>query len=162
MRNTVPVFLKWVVLYSIFMPRILMQKLQVIIEDAFDNRNKLTPANTPHEIKDAIGQVVSLLDTGEARIAEKLNGEWHVHQWLKKAVLLYFRTHDNEMMSDGPNRHFDKVPLKFHKHTHEEFVSSGVRVVPPATVRRGAYIAPNTILMPSYVNIGAHIDTGTL
>ena len=93
---------------------------------------------------------------------KKLNGQWQLHEWLKKAVLLYFCTHDNEIMANNLNQHFDKVPIKFQNHTHDEFVSAGVRIVPPATVRKGAFIAPNTILMPSYVNIGAYIDTGTL
>ena len=139
-----------------------MQKLQSIIEAAFDDRASLSPQNVPVDIKNAVGDIIELLDTGQVRIAEKLNGQWHVHEWLKKAVLLYFRIHDNTIINGGYTRHFDKVPLKFHTHTHEEFVASGIRVVPPAIARKGAYIAPNTILMPSYVNIGAYIDSGTI
>jgi 2,3,4,5-tetrahydropyridine-2-carboxylate N-succinyltransferase len=103
-----------------------------------------------------------MLDSGKARIAEKIHGQWHVHEWLKKAVLLYFRTHDNAIIPGGYTQHFDKVPLKYTEQTHEEFVTGGVRIVPPAIARKGAFIAPGTILMPSYVNIGAYIDSGTM
>jgi 2,3,4,5-tetrahydropyridine-2,6-dicarboxylate N-succinyltransferase len=139
-----------------------MQQRQSIIEGAFDHRAQLSPQNVPADIKQAVTEVIDLLDSGKARIAEKIDGKWQVHEWLKKAVLLYFRIHDNQILSGGYTQHFDKVPLKYHQHTHEEFVSAGVRIVPPAIARKGAYIAPNTILMPSYVNIGAYIDTGTM
>lgn len=139
-----------------------MENLQPIIEAAFIDRGKLSPNNTPADIKHAISEVIDQLDCGKLRIAEKLNGEWQVHEWLKKAVLLFFRIYDNQVIPAGYTNHFDKVPLKFREHSHDEFVSSGVRVVPPALARKGAYIAPNTILMPSYVNIGAYIDTGTM
>lgn len=139
-----------------------MQALQTIIESAFEERATLTPQTVPDKVKQAVNEVINLLDSGKVRIAEKINSAWHVHEWLKKAVLLYFRIHDNQVLSGGFTKHFDKVPLKFQEHTHDEFVSSGVRVVPPAIARKGAYIAPNTILMPSYVNIGAYIDSGTM
>lgn len=140
-----------------------MQKLQTIIEAAFTDRARLSPQNTPDPIRNAVGEVIELLDRGKVRIAEKINGEWQVHDWLKKAVLLYFRIHDNEILQGGHTQYFDKVPLKFHQETtHDEFVASGVRVVPPAIARKGAYIGTNTILMPSYVNIGAYIDSGTM
>ncbi|MBX9705661.1 MAG: 2,3,4,5-tetrahydropyridine-2,6-dicarboxylate N-succinyltransferase, partial [Gammaproteobacteria bacterium] len=102
------------------------------------------------------------LDTGQLRIAEKQNGQWVVHQWLKKAVLLSFRLFDNQVIEGGYTQFFDKVPLKFADMNAAELAATGVRVVPPATARRGCYIAPNVILMPSYVNIGAYIDSGTL
>lgn len=139
-----------------------MQRLQSIIEFAFDERAKLSPQNVSSEIKQAVAEVVELLDQGKVRIAEKINGDWQVHEWLKKAVLLYFRIHDNEVLQGGYTQHFDKVPLKFQQHSRDEFVASGVRVVPPAVARKGAFIAPSTILMPSYVNIGAYIDSGTM
>ena len=139
-----------------------MQELQTIIEAAYNERSKFSPKNTPPDVKNAIANAIGLLDTGQVRIAQKLNGQWQVNEWLKKAVLLYFCTHDNEIMANSLNWHFDKVPIKFQKKTHEEFVAAGVRIVPPATARKGAFIAPNTILMPSYVNIGAYIDSGTL
>ncbi len=139
-----------------------METLQTLIEKGFANRTQLSPQNVPLDIKQAVNDVVQLLDSGQARIAEKINGEWHVHEWLKKAVLLYFRIHDNEVIHGGFTKHFDKVPLKYRLHTHEEFVQDGVRVVPPAIARKGAFIASGTVLMPSYVNIGAYIDSGTM
>lgn len=139
-----------------------MQELQTIIEAAFAERAKFTPKNTPSDIKLAIDNVVELLDKGKVRIAEKINGDWQVHEWLKKAVLLYFRVNDNELIEGNYAQHFDKVPLKFHQRTQADYILAGVRIVPPAIARKGAYIASDTILMPSYVNIGAYIDTGTL
>lgn len=139
-----------------------MQQLQSVIEAAFEERSSLTPKNMPADIKHAINTVIDLLDKGKARVAEKLNGSWQVNEWLKKAVLLYFRLNDNTLINGQFTQYFDKVPLKFSKHSHDDFLASGVRVVPSALARKGAYIAHNTILMPSYVNIGAYIDTGTL
>lgn len=139
-----------------------MQTLQSIIEGAFEERQKLSPQSVSEEIKNAVQEVVSLLDSGKARITEKINGKWHTHQWLKKAVLLYFRIQSNKVMPAEFTQFYDKVPLKFTNFTEEQFSKSGVRVVPHAIVREGAYIAPNTILMPSYVNMGAYIDSGTL
>lgn len=136
--------------------------LKTIIENAFDQRSELNPHNAPPELKDAVNQVIAMLDTGEARVAEKIEGVWQTHQWIKKAVLLYFRLYDNQVIENGCDRYFDKVPLKFSHFTADDFKKSGVRVVPPATVRSGSYIAPNTVLMPSYVNMGAYIDSGTL
>lgn len=139
-----------------------MQSLQTIIEQAFENRATLTPQTASNEIKQAVQDIIDLLNNGKLRIAEKIDDEWQTHQWLKKAVLLYFRLHDNQVMQSGNATYFDKVPLKYHQQSHDEFVAGGVRIVPPATVRTGCYIAPNTILMPSYVNIGAYIDSGSM
>jgi 2,3,4,5-tetrahydropyridine-2-carboxylate N-succinyltransferase len=139
-----------------------MEKLQSIIEAAFEERATLSPQQAPAELKQAIDEVIDLLDKGVLRIAEKKEGNWQVHEWLKKAVLLYFRIQDNSILQGNFTQYFDKVPMKFNGPTHAEFVAAGVRVVPPAVARKGAYIAPNTILMPSYVNIGAYIDTGTM
>jgi 2,3,4,5-tetrahydropyridine-2-carboxylate N-succinyltransferase len=139
-----------------------MQHLQSIIEAGFTDRAALSPKNVPADIKNAVDEIIEQLDTGKARIAEKINGEWRVHEWLKKAVLLYFRIQDNEVMRGNISQHFDKVPLKYSQYSHEEFVTGGVRIVPPAIARKGAFIASGTILMPSYVNIGAYIDTGTM
>lgn len=136
--------------------------LQNIIETAFNQRMQLTPQTAPAEVKAALTQVMHLLDTGQARVAEKINGSWHTHEWLKKAVLLYFRLHDNQILQSGCTQYFDKVPLKFSQATAAEFKTSGVRIVPPAVARQGAYLAPNTILMPSYVNIGAYVDSGSM
>jgi 2,3,4,5-tetrahydropyridine-2,6-dicarboxylate N-succinyltransferase len=136
--------------------------LQSIIEAAFEDRSQFSPQNVKAELKDAIAQVIALLDRGELRVAEKIDGVWHTHEWVKKAVLLYFRIHENQVMESGCLRFYDKVPLKFQEQSETEFQAQGVRIVPSAVVRKGAYLAPNTILMPSYVNIGAYIDSGTM
>lgn len=138
-----------------------MEHLQQLIEDAFEKRLTFTPQNTPRAIQQALEQVIDLLDKGQIRVATKINDAWQTHQWIKKAVLLYFRTHENNIFSGGFTNYFDKVPLKFSDNP-EKIISSGVRVVPPAVARLGAFIAANTILMPSYVNIGAFIDSGTM
>lgn len=139
-----------------------MKKLRDIIEPAFEDRAKFTPENTPNDIMQAIDETIHLLDQGKLRVAEKINGKWQTHEWTKKAILLYFRTHDNEIMPAGFTQFYDKVPLKYHLDVHEDLKASGVRIVPHAIARKGAYIAPNTILMPSYVNLGAYVDSGTL
>lgn len=139
-----------------------MKTLQNTIENAFLNRDQLTPKNTPTEIHEAIIETINLLDSGKARVAEKINGTWVTHEWLKKAVLLFFKTQENKIMEGNVAQFFDKVPLKFHAFTEKQYQENGVRIVPPAYARKGAYIAPNTILMPSYVNIGAYVDSGTL
>lgn len=137
-----------------------MKTLQTIITSAFENRANLTPENVPTDIKEAIHEAIHLLDTGKARVAEKIAGTWQTHSWLKQAVLLYFRIHNSEIMQGGFTHFFDKVPLKFQD--EKTTLASGVRIVPPSVARKGCFIAPNTVLMPSYVNIGAYIDKGTL
>ncbi|MBV8802500.1 MAG: 2,3,4,5-tetrahydropyridine-2,6-dicarboxylate N-succinyltransferase [Gammaproteobacteria bacterium] len=139
-----------------------MHDLKTVIENAFEERNGLSPKNVSAEVIDAIKETIDLLDKGRVRIAEKVNGEWQTHQWLKKAVLLYFRTHDNDVMNGNFVNFFDKVPVKFGVQDVDALRSAGVRIVPPAIARKGAFIAANTILMPSYVNIGAFIDSGTM
>jgi 2,3,4,5-tetrahydropyridine-2-carboxylate N-succinyltransferase len=140
--------------------------LAATIDEAFERRADLTARNSPPTLRHAIEECIELLDSGQARVAEKTNGSWTVNQWLKKAVLLYFRTHDNVVMDAGYTRFFDKVPLKYAARSQaddgESLRSGGARVVPPAVARRGAYIASNTVLMPSYVNIGAYVDSGTM
>ena len=134
-----------------------------IIETAFEDRNHLTPESASSEVKEAVNEAIHLLDSGKARVAvQKGIGHWEVNEWLKKAVLLSFRLADNVVMPSGFTQYFDKVPSKYAETTLKEFQASGVRVVPPATARRGSYIAPNTVLMPSYVNIGAYVDSGTM
>ncbi len=139
-----------------------MQKLAAVVEGAFEERTKLSPKHVSTEIKHAVNETIGQLDNGTLRVAEKIDGQWQVHAWLKKAILLYFRIHDNEVISTDFTQFFDKIPLKFADHTHDEFIAAGVRVVPHALVRTGAYVAPNTVLMPSYVNIGAYVDSGTM
>jgi 2,3,4,5-tetrahydropyridine-2-carboxylate N-succinyltransferase len=132
------------------------------IDAAFDERASLTPASAPPDIVEAVRQAIDLLDSGTARVAEKINGRWQVNEWLKKAVLLSFRLFDNVPIDAGYTRFYDKVPLKYSQHDAERFRAEGVRVVPPAVVRRGAHISRNVVLMPSYVNIGAHVGEGTM
>ena len=139
-----------------------MQQYQSIIEEAWENRTSLQAGTAPAPIVDAVSSVLTELDAGRLRVAEKSNGEWVTHQWIKKAVLLSFRLEDNAVLDGGPLKYFDKVPTKFAHYTHEDFVRGGFRVVPPATARRGAFIGRNVVLMPSYVNIGAYVDEGTM
>ena len=139
-----------------------MENLEKIICDAFENRADITPANVYPDLRAAIVESVNLLDTGKARVAEKINGQWVVNQWLKKAVLLSFRIHENRLMDGGVNRYYDKIETKFATYTPEDFAQAGVRVVPNANARHGSYIAPGAILMPSYINIGAYVDSGTM
>lgn len=139
-----------------------MSELQHIIEDAFEKRLEITPSNVTTEVKNAVLDALDALNNGSARVAEKVAGEWVVHQWLKKAVLLSFRIWDNEVIDGGESKYFDKVPLKYNDYTQERFEQEGVRIVPPATVRTGSYVGKNVVVMPSYVNIGAYVDEGTM
>lgn len=136
--------------------------LQQIIEEAFEIRAEITPNTVTPEVKAAIEQVIDQLDRGEIRVANKVDGEWVVNQWIKKAVLLSFRIRENEVLDGSETKYYDKVPLKFASYDEARFKAEGFRVVPSATVRQGAYIAKNTVLMPSYVNIGAYVDEGTM
>lgn len=138
------------------------QQLQAIIDSAWENRSSLTPASSPPEISAAVEHVISELDHGKLRVAEKLQGQWITHQWIKKAVLLSFRLHDNEVINAGGLSFFDKVPTKFSTNPMAELANAGIRVVPPATARRGSFLAKNVVLMPSFVNIGAYVDEGTM
>ena len=133
-----------------------------IIEAAFEDRAHITPDSANTEVRQAVEEAIHLLDTGKARVAEQKGiGDWQVNEWLKKAVLLSFRLEENIPIA-GYTQYYDKVPSKFANTTPEEFHAAGVRVVPPATARRGSYIASNTVLMPSYVNIGAYVDSGSM
>lgn len=135
---------------------------QTIIENAFENRGQITPATVTDEIRQAINETLQLLDSGQMRIAEKIAGVWQVHAWLKKAVLLSFRVLENQMFDDGVSKFYDKVPQRFANFSEADFKEMGARIVPQAIVRRGSYIGKNCILMPSFVNIGAHVGDGTL
>lgn len=139
-----------------------MHPIQSLIEDAFEKRADITPATVSAELKSAIGQVIDELDAGRLRVAEKHGDEWVVNQWVKKAVLLSFRIRDNAVLDDGVNRYFDKVDTKFADWSQQRFADAGFRVVPGAVARKGSFIARNTVLMPSYVNIGAYVDEGTM
>ncbi len=139
-----------------------MQAIQKIIDEAWENRNSLQPGQAPTAISDAVAGVISQLDEGTLRVAEKIAGDWFTHQWIKKAVLLSFRLQENELLDGGAMRYFDKVPNKFASYDREQFARGGFRVVPPATARRGAFVGKNVVLMPSYINIGAYVDQGTM
>lgn len=140
-----------------------MSDIQPIIEDAFEHRADITPRNVETLVKDAVNEAVDLLDSGKARVAEPLpEGGWQVNEWLKKAVLLSFRIEDNQFIKGGFTNYYDKVQSKFADMNTREFRESGVRVVPPATARRGSFVAPGVVMMPSYVNIGAYVDSGTM
>ena len=139
------------------------QQLQTLIDNAWDNRASLSPAAAPKEIVDAVDHVISELNNGTLRVATRESvGQWTVHQWIKKAVLLSFRLKDNELIEAGDLGFYDKVPTKFGGLSADEMSATGVRVVPPAVARRGSFIAKGAILMPSYVNIGAYVDEGTM
>ena len=139
-----------------------MSQLQPIIESAFENRAHISPTKVDSDVKGAILETLSLLDQGEIRVAEKKENSWVVNEWVKKAVLLGFRIEDNQPIPGAFTQYFDKVPVKFSDASAEELKQSGVRIVPPAVVRKGAHIASNVVLMPSYVNIGAYVDEGTM
>ena len=139
-----------------------MNEIQKIIDDAFEQRADITPRNVETHVKEAVSEALALLDRGQARVAEKKDGQWIVNEWLKKAVLLSFRIEDNVFIKGGFTNYYDKVPSKYADFSSREFRENGVRVVPPATVRKGAYIASGVVLMPSYVNIGAYVDSGTM
>ena len=139
------------------------QQLQQIIDNAWDNRANISPSAAPKEVADAVDHVIADLNVGRLRVATREGvGQWTVHQWIKKAVLLSFRLKDNEFIRAGDLAFFDKVPTKFTELDDAAMRATGVRVVPPAVARRGSFIANGAILMPSYVNIGAYVDEGTM
>lgn len=138
------------------------EHLQATIDAAFEQRAQLTPTTTAPDVRNAVDEALSLLDSGSLRVAEKGPTGWRVNEWLKKAVLLSFRLYDNSVQHAGVLNFYDKVPLKFDGWDAAKFAGAGVRVVPPAVVRRGAHVAPNAVLMPSYVNIGAFVGSGTM
>lgn len=137
-----------------------MQALAEQIEKGWETRGDLAAA--PPELADAVRQAIGLLDAGKARVAEPADGGWRVNEWLKKAVLLGFRMQKNEVVEGTHSRFFDKVPLKYRDYDRDDFARAGVRVVPDAIVRFGAYVGEDVVLMPSYVNIGAYIGRGTM
>jgi 2,3,4,5-tetrahydropyridine-2-carboxylate N-succinyltransferase len=137
-------------------------ELKTLIEAAFEARADITPKSVSRELRVSLDEALDLLDSGKVRVAEKIDGHWQVHDWLKKAVLLYFRASDNRVIEGSYTRFFDKVPLKYSAWDENALRASGNRVVPHALVRKGSFIGPNVVLMPSYVNIGAYVDSGTM
>ncbi len=140
-----------------------MTDTQSVIESAFERRSEFTPQTMPQEVRSAVTAALAQIDRGEARVAERRGvGDWQVNEWLKKAVLLSFRMQANQPVDGGFTQYYDKVGIKFGDWSEEDFQAGGMRVVPPAVARHGSYIAPNVVLMPSYVNIGACVDSGTM
>ena len=139
-----------------------MQELIDTIDAGFEQRDQDMDAGLRQEVVAAIDEAITRLDSGSVRVAEKVDNAWRVNEWLKKAVLLSFRLHESRMIPGAHSNFYDKVPLKYAKHTAFDFQRDGVRVVPDAVVRRGAYVAPDVVLMPSYVNIGARVESGTM
>ena len=136
--------------------------LQPVIDIAWEGRAEISAVNAP-EVREAVDETIAELNAGRLRVAERRGvGDWHVNQWVKKAVLLSFRLNDNKAMHAGDLAFFDKVQTKFSHLTEEQMRESGVRVVPPAVARHGSFLARNVVLMPSYVNIGAYVDEGTM
>jgi 2,3,4,5-tetrahydropyridine-2,6-dicarboxylate N-succinyltransferase len=139
-----------------------LSTLQSVIEGAWERRTELGPPRADAELRNAVEECLAGLDSGRLRVAEPRDGRWIVNQWLKQAVLLSFRINDNRVVDAGFTRYFDKVPAKFAEYDAEQFRRGGMRVVPDAVIRRGAYIAPDVVLMPSFVNVGAYVDQGTM
>jgi 2,3,4,5-tetrahydropyridine-2-carboxylate N-succinyltransferase len=139
-----------------------LKNLESAIDAAFEFRTEITPQNIPAGLEGVLEKCIGLLDSGRVRVAERKDDIWVVNEWLKKAVLLYFRSRDNEVMDAGFARFYDKVPLKYAGATEEELRTAAVRIVPHAIVRRGAFVASNVVLMPCYINIGAYIGAGTM
>ena len=141
-----------------------MDPRQSIIEAAFEDRANINPSNASAELKSTVASLIADLDAGKLRVASRIGDtqNWETHQWLKKTVLLSFRLEDNYLMDDGVTKYFDKVPPKFANYTEADFKTGGFRVVPNAIVRRGSFIGKNAVLMPSYVNIGAHVGEGAM
>ena len=135
---------------------------QETIEQAFERRGEISPTSVDAKTREAVEHVLGQLDRGELRVAEKKNGDWVVHEWLKKAVLLSFRIHENRVIDAGFTKYYDKVAGKYSQMDDAAIREQGARIVPPAMARHGAYIAPDVVLMPSYVNIGAYVDSGTM
>jgi 2,3,4,5-tetrahydropyridine-2-carboxylate N-succinyltransferase len=136
--------------------------LESLIDEAFERRAEISPGKVPADLSRALADILEGLNQGALRVAEKIDGTWVTHQWLKKAVLLYFRTHDNRVIEGGETRYFDKVPMRFNGYSDAQFREAGIRIVPPAVARTGSYLGKNVVMMPSYVNIGAYVDEGTM
>ena len=140
-----------------------INQLKTDIEAAFEQRAEINPNNADPALVKTVDTALGMLDDGSLRVAERRGvGDWTVNEWLKKAVLLSFRLRNNEVVSGGDVRYFDKVPTKFANWSQQDFEQAGMRVVPNAVARRGSFIAKNTVLMPSYTNIGAYVDEGTM
>lgn len=136
-----------------------MENLVSVIDWAWDNKEK---AVYDPKVKHAVEEILDGLDTGKYKVAEKHEANWMVNQWLKKAILLYMRTHSNVLFSDATFSYFDKIPLKTADWNELQFETVGARFVPGAVVRKGAFVSKNSVIMPSFINIGAHVGEGTM
>lgn len=139
-----------------------MHALQSIIEAAYESRATLSPCAPEPVLREAIQSILEQLEINQLRVAEYISGVWHVHQWIKKAILLYFCLNESAPIDASFTRFYDKIPPRFQNTDAQEFADLKIRIVPPAFIRQGAYIAPHTVIMPSFVNIGAHIGEGTM
>lgn len=139
-----------------------MHNLASIINAAYDQRDTLSPRSATQAIKEAVAQTIIELENGTIRVAEKINGTWVTHEWIKKAILLHFRLHENNVIRAGDYNFYDKVGLRGANFTVDQFAQQQVRIVPPAIARTGTYIGPNSVLMACYINIGAYIGSGTM
>jgi 2,3,4,5-tetrahydropyridine-2-carboxylate N-succinyltransferase len=139
-----------------------MHQHQPLIESSFEQRLSLSPEQASPELKRAIEEIMLALDAGTLRVAEKIHNTWQVNEWIKKAILLSFRITHSSVIDGNYAQFYDKIPLKITQYSDEDYARMQIRVVPNALARRGAYIGPNTILMPSYVNVGAYVDSGTM
>ncbi|GJM09147.1 MAG: 2,3,4,5-tetrahydropyridine-2,6-dicarboxylate N-succinyltransferase [Lysobacteraceae bacterium] len=139
-----------------------MDALRQTIEQAFDRRQSITPDDQPGEVGQAVATALAGIESGQLRVAEPGDNGWQVNEWLKKAVLLSFRLNRNQVVSAAHTSYYDKVPCRWSGDDPTSIEATGARVVPPATVRRGAYIGRDVVLMPSYVNIGAYVGEGTM
>lgn len=139
-----------------------MHAYAALIDTYFEKRDEITPNNTSQELNAALTDILQALDEGKLRTAEKIEGTWVVHEWVKKAILLSFKCYPNHIIPAQHCQFYDKIDLKYQNFTERDFAEMGVRIVPQATVRRGAFIGKNSILMPSFVNIGAYVDTGVM
>ena len=138
-----------------------MSDLEKIINDAFEDRDNIN-VNTAGDIRNAVDETLNKLDSGNLRVCEKINNEWQVNQWIKKAILLSFRLNDNEIIKASHATWFDKVESKTANWTKDDHLKAGFRYVPDAVVRKSAFIAKGVVLMPSFVNLGAYVDEGTM
>ncbi|XBC44842.1 MAG: 2,3,4,5-tetrahydropyridine-2,6-dicarboxylate N-succinyltransferase [Buchnera aphidicola (Schlechtendalia chinensis)] len=139
-----------------------MKNLKKIIENAFENKNNINSNTIDKTTIDSIRQVIEMLNQGILRVSEKIENNWHTHQWIKKAILLYFCIQKNNIIKSNETKYYDKIKLKYSKYQEEHFIRDETRIVPPTSVRYGSYIGKNTILMPSFINIGAYVDEGTM
>ncbi|XBC43008.1 MAG: 2,3,4,5-tetrahydropyridine-2,6-dicarboxylate N-succinyltransferase [Buchnera aphidicola (Kaburagia rhusicola ensigallis)] len=139
-----------------------MKNLKKIIKYTFENKNNIDFKNIDNTTTNAINQVISMLDQGILRTAEKIKNNWITHQWIKQAILLYFCIQKNNLIKNNETQYYDKIKLKYSEYQEKHFIRDKIRIVPPASIRYGSFIGQNTILMPSFINIGAYVDSGTM